>query len=127
MMPATFSQRLSRPSRQAAQRPHVMAPYITTLSPTLKFVLPAPTAAISPEASAPTTKGSWRLANAIPRNPHRSRCLSVAARRRRRWDVGEFKFPIGNQLERTHGGLACPALGRLKPHHQRNVLSAKAE
>ena len=31
MMPPTFSQRLSRPSRQAVQVPQVMAPYIATL------------------------------------------------------------------------------------------------
>ena len=52
--------------------------------------------------------------------------LAIARRRRRR-DVGEFKFTIGNQLQRTHGGPACPALGRLKPHHQRNILPAKSE
>src|SRR6266852_3892032 len=33
MMPPTFSHRLSRPSRQAAHWPQVLAPYITTLSP----------------------------------------------------------------------------------------------
>ncbi len=73
MMPATFSQRLSRPSRQALQAPQVIAPYITTGSPALKPVTPAPTAAISPDASAPTTSGSLRLANAMPRKPQRSR------------------------------------------------------
>ena len=36
MMPATFSHRLSRPSRQARQLPHVNAPYITTGSPGLE-------------------------------------------------------------------------------------------
>ncbi len=36
MMPPTFSQRLSRPSRQALQVPQVSAPYITTGSPGLK-------------------------------------------------------------------------------------------
>ena len=36
MMPATFSHRLSRPSRQALQVPQVSAPYITTGSPGLK-------------------------------------------------------------------------------------------
>src|SRR5664280_1551636 len=73
MMPPTFSHRLSRPSRQAAQCPQVMAPYITTLSLGLKPVTPAPAAAISPDASAPTTSGSLRLAKAMPRKPHRSR------------------------------------------------------
>jgi len=58
---------------QAAHRPQVMAPYITTLSPGTKPVTPLPVAAISPEASAPTTSGSCRLANAMPRKPHRSR------------------------------------------------------
>ena len=38
MMPATFSQRLSRPSRQALQCPQVSAPYITTGSPGLNAV-----------------------------------------------------------------------------------------
>ena len=37
MMPPTFSQRLSRPSRQALQMPQVSAPYITTGSPGLKL------------------------------------------------------------------------------------------
>src|SRR5215470_1260591 len=78
-MPLTFSQRLSRPSRQALQAPQVSAPYITTRSPGLKLLTPSPTAAISPEASAPTTSGSLRLANAMPRKPHRSRWLRPTA------------------------------------------------
>ena len=38
MMPPTFSQRLSRPSRQAVQVPQVSAPYITTGSPALNVL-----------------------------------------------------------------------------------------
>ena len=53
--------------------PQVSAPYITTGSPGLKPVTPAPTAAISPAASAPTTSGSLRLAKAMPRKPQTSR------------------------------------------------------
>ena len=107
MMPATFSQRLSRPSRQALQVPQVSAPYITTGSPALKPVTPAPTAAISPAASAPTTSGSLRLANAMPRKPQRSRwlsataliaiCTSPAAGRRRGRDVGQLELAVGEQ------------------------------
>ena len=67
MMPATFSHRLSRPSRHALHTPQVSAPYMTTGSPGLKPETSGPTAAISPEASAPTTSGSVRLANAMPR------------------------------------------------------------
>ena len=67
MMPRTSSQRLSRPARHALQVPQVSAPYITTGSPGAKPVTPGPTAAISPAASAPTTSGSLRLANAMPR------------------------------------------------------------
>ena len=58
---------------QASQCPQVMAPYITTLSPGLNVVTPAPTVAISPEASAPITSGNCRLAKAMPRKPQRSR------------------------------------------------------
>ena len=71
--PPTFSHRLSRPSRQLTQCPQVMAPYITTFWPGLNALTPEPTAAISPEASAPTMSGSLRLAKAMPRKPHRSR------------------------------------------------------
>ena len=107
MMPPTFSHRLSRPSRQAAQCPQVMAPYITTLSPGAKPATPGPTAAISPEASAPTTKGSLRLAKAMPRKPHRSRWLSATALMRictspspgggGARHVGKFELAIGDK------------------------------
>jgi hypothetical protein len=70
--PPTFSHRLSRPSRQALQTPHVKAPYITTRSPGLNAVTSGPTAVISPAASAPTMSGSLRLAKAMPRQPHTS-------------------------------------------------------
>ena len=77
MMPPTFSHRLSRPSLQAGQTPQVSAPYITTFWPGLKRVTPSPMAAISPEASAPTTSGIrpwWTRALAstwicVPRRP----------------------------------------------------------
>ena len=42
MMPATFSQRLSRPSWQARQTPQVSAPYMTTGCPGLKRVTAFP-------------------------------------------------------------------------------------
>ena len=77
--PPTFSHRLSRPSRQALHTPHVSAPYITTRSPGVKPETCGPTAAISPEASAPMTSGSLRLANAMPRKPQRSMWLSATA------------------------------------------------
>ena len=46
MMPATFSHRLSRPSRQALHTPQVSPPYITTGSPALTPETSGPTAAI---------------------------------------------------------------------------------
>jgi len=58
---------------QARQWPQVCAPYITTFCPGAKPSTPSPSAAISPEASAPTTSGSLRLAKAMPRKPHTSR------------------------------------------------------
>jgi len=112
LMPLTFSHRLSRPSRQALQVPQVSAPYMTTGSPVLKAVTPAPTAAISPAASAPTPSGSLRLTNAMPRKPHRSRWFQpdrldadlhlVRLRGRRSRDVGKLDLAVGNEGQRTH-------------------------
>ena len=82
MMPPTFSHRLSRPSRQARHAPQVRAPYMTTFCPGARPVTPSPSAAISPEASAPTTSGSLRLAKAMPRKPHTSMWLRPTARTR---------------------------------------------
>src|SRR5215218_4307882 len=82
MMPATFSHRLSRPSRHGRHTPQVWAPYMTTFWPGVNPVTPSPSWAISPEASAPTTSGSLRLAKAIPRKPHTSMWLRPTARTR---------------------------------------------
>ncbi len=79
MMPEMFSHRLSRPSRQALQVPQVSPPYMTTAWPGVNAATSGPTAAISPAASAPTTSGSLRLANAMPRQPHTSMWLSATA------------------------------------------------
>ena len=114
MMPPTFSQRLSRPSRQAGQVPQVSAPYITTGSPALNAVTPSPTAAISPAASAPTTSGSLRLAKAMPRKPQRSMwlsataliaiCTSPAPGGGGAGTFDEFELAVGDQLQRADGG-----------------------
>src|SRR5665213_357352 len=77
-MPATFSQKLSRPSRHAAHFPQVSAPNSATTWP--GFIdTSAPTAMTVPAASAPITIGSLRLANAMPRQPHTSMWLSATA------------------------------------------------
>ena len=73
MMPATFSHRLSRPSRQALQWPQVRGAVHDHRVAGLERVTPSPTAAISPDASTPTACGILRLANAMPRKPQTSR------------------------------------------------------
>src|SRR5262245_20252396 len=139
MIPPTFSHKLSRPSRQAGHFPQVMAPYITTLSPSAKAETPLPTAAISPEASAPTTNGSWRFANAMPRKPHRSRWLSATALTR----IWTSPAPGGGGGGTSASSILRSAIslsarmaniiyavgqsGRLETHHKRHVLPSEAE
>src|SRR5664279_3302511 len=115
-----------------------MAPYITTLSPGLKPVTPAPAAAISPEASAPTTSGSLRLAKAMPRKPHRARWLIATALMR----ICTSPSPGGggagtsassslrsaiSRKERMADYARAALRRRLAPHHQRDVLPAETE
>src|SRR5262245_42916539 len=132
MTPPTFSHRLSRPSRQALQTPQVSAPYITTGLPGLKAVTSAPTAAISPAASAPTTSGSWRLAKAMPRQPQTSMWLSATALTR----ICTSPAPGGGGgAASTHSSLrlARRVSARMRPshrfaaQHQRDVLAAETE
>src|SRR3954470_23739940 len=130
--PATFSQRLSRPSRQALQTPQVSAPNITTGSPGLKPVTSGPTPAISPAASAPTTSGILRLAKAMPRQPHTSIWLSATALTRICTSPapggggGESSASSSLRSETSVSARMRPSHG-LPAHHQRDVLSAKAE
>ena len=107
MMPATFSHRLSRPSRQAAQCPQVIAPYITTLSPGLKAVTPAPTrgdfaGGLSADHQRQFPLGEGHAAEApevevierdrLDADLH----LAVAGRRRGR-HVGKFELAVGDE------------------------------
>src|SRR5262245_66399978 len=139
MIPPTFSHKLSRPAQKSGQFHQVMAPYITTLSPGAKAETPLPTAAMSPEASAPTTNGSWRFANAMPRKPHRSRWLSATALTR----IWTSPPPGGGgggmsassilrsaiSLSARMSNIICGSgqSGWLETYDKRHVLPAKAE
>ncbi len=73
---------------------------------------PDPTATMVPAASAPITMGSFRLANAMPRQPHTSIWLSATApmatvtspRTRRRCvrQIDDGEVAVIGELERTH-------------------------
>ena len=112
MMPATFSQRLSRPSRQARQWPQVRAPYITTGSPASKrdhaladrrdlarrldaddlghLALGESHAAKAPDVE---------MVEAERLHPH----LHLAfRRRRRRIDLGQAKVAVAEELKGAH-------------------------
>ena len=75
-------------------------------------VTPSPTAAISPAASAPTTSGSLRLANAMPRKPQTSMwlsataltaiCTSPAAGGGGAGTSAQFELAVRNQRQRAH-------------------------
>src|SRR5262249_49676225 len=113
--------------------PQVSAPYITTRSPGLSPLTPAPTAVISPAASAPITSGSLRLAKAMPRQPQTSMWLSPTACTR----ICTSASPGGD-------GGACSTSSSLRSatrvsarmrtrstelaaEHQRDVLAPEAE
>ncbi len=75
---------------------------------------PAPTLAISPDASTPTTSGSLPLGKRhaaeapdveiIERDRLDAHLHLAAARRRRIGHLGQFKLAVGDQSERAHGG-----------------------
>src|SRR5262245_1302563 len=132
MTPPTFSHRLSRPSWQALQVPQVSAPYITTGAPGLNAVTSAPTATISPAASAPTTSGILRLAKAMPRQPQTSIWLRATALTR---ICTSPALGGGGSASSTHSSLrsAMRVSARMRSshgfpaEHQRDVLAAEAE
>ena len=92
--------------------PQVRAPYMTTFCPGARPVTPSPSAATSPEASAPTTSGSLRLAKAMPRKPHTSMwlrptartriCTSPGDRRRGGSAAANLQVAVAEQLKRAH-------------------------
>ena len=113
MMPPTFSHRLSRPSRQAAHLPQVMAPYITTLSPGLKRSTPAPTCSnfaggfrADHQRQLPLGEGHAAKApevEVIERDRLDAHLHLAVAGRRRIGHVGEFELAVGDQAECAHG------------------------
>ena len=138
MMPPTFYSKLSRPSRQAAHFPHAMAPYITTLSPTLNWLTPPPMAAISPGAFGanhqrqfPLGEGHAAIApdvEMVERDRLDAHLHLAFAGGRRSGYISQFELAVADQLECAHGWveLARPS-GRLKPHNQRKISPAEPE
>src|SRR6185437_11336363 len=94
--PATFSHKLSRPSRQFAHLPQVIAPYITTFWPRLNCVTPRPAAAICPEAPE---------IEVVEANGLDADLDFVFARRGRLGHFGQFELAVADQSQCAHGRI----------------------
>ena len=117
MMPATFSQRLSRPSLQARQIPQVRAPYITTVlsGPEARDHVADPgdfTGGLGTDHQRQLALRKRHAAIApdvdvIERDGLDADLHFAGARRRRRRNCGDHELTIGNESERAHDAVSA--------------------